>query len=74
MLIIEAENGIVGGQNGATAVAKYDVHALIAKHLHDHVCARHSGSGEWVIVWADGVWVRVHGFLMVNTMKIKCGK
>jgi hypothetical protein len=43
---IEREHGIVGGQNGATAVAKYRARALIGNDLHDDLGPGHGLAGQ----------------------------
>src|SRR5690606_6426628 len=50
LALVVAEDGVVGGQNRAAAVAEYGIHALVRQDLYDHVGAAHGFSGQRVLV------------------------
>jgi hypothetical protein len=64
VLVVVPEYGIVGGKNGATAVAEYGLDVFVSKDLDDHICATHPGSGERMLVSA--VSGRLFAHFLVN--------
>jgi hypothetical protein len=50
VLLVVSKDRIVCGQDGATAVAKNSIHALVCQYLHDDVGATHLGASQWVFL------------------------
>ena len=61
MLVVVAENGIVGRQNGATAIAEYRIDVFVREYLHHDVGARHACTGEWMLMRLTDCILLVHG-------------
>ena len=62
VLVVVAEHRVVGGQDGAAAVAEDRLHALVGEDLHDHLGAGHALAGERVGRCFDGLGAGCHGF------------
>jgi hypothetical protein len=68
MLVVVAEHRVVGGQDGAAAVAEDRLHALVDEDLHDHLGAGHAFAGERVGGCFDGLGAGCHGFRVIKAV------
>ncbi len=60
MNAVVAKDGVVDGQDCATAVAEYRIDALIGEHLHHRICTGHALAAERMLVRPCRICLLVH--------------